>query len=58
MGGRFSDPALFRTAALERELEDLRGPGGRAGLSPLPATAAYTARVEELTTDWPNGYLA
>lgn len=56
--GPFIDPALFRTAALERDLEHLRGPGWRAGLSPLPATAAYTARVEELTTDWPNGYLA
>ncbi|KJK54718.1 biliverdin-producing heme oxygenase, partial [Saccharothrix sp. ST-888] len=28
--GPFIDPALFRTAALERDLEHLRGPGWRA----------------------------
>ncbi|MEV6973955.1 biliverdin-producing heme oxygenase [Kitasatospora sp. NPDC093806] len=56
--GPFIDPALFRTAAIERDLAHLNGPDWRATLTPLPATAAYAARVEELTTEWPTGYIA
>ncbi|GAA2252273.1 MULTISPECIES: biliverdin-producing heme oxygenase [Kitasatospora] len=58
VAGPFIDPALFRTASLEHDLEHLRGPGWRSALTPLPATAVYTARIEELAADWPNGYLA
>ncbi|WP_033821765.1 heme oxygenase (biliverdin-producing) [Kitasatospora sp. MBT63] len=56
--GPLIDPALMRTAALERDLAHLLGPGWRAGLTPLPATAAYAARLEELAEQWPGGYLA
>ncbi|MFJ8045023.1 heme oxygenase (biliverdin-producing) [Kitasatospora sp. NPDC096147] len=56
--GRFIDPALFRTAALEADLLHLRGEGWRDGLVALPATAAYAARLEELVETWPAGYLA
>ncbi|GAA3016308.1 biliverdin-producing heme oxygenase [Kitasatospora albolonga] len=56
--GRFIDPALFRTAALEADLLHLRGAGWRDGLVALPATAAYAARLEELVEQWPAGYLA
>ncbi|WP_354644259.1 heme oxygenase (biliverdin-producing) [Kitasatospora camelliae] len=58
VAGPFVDRALLRTAALERDLAHLRGPGWRDGLTPLPATAAYAARVEELAERWPAGYLA
>ncbi|MEV4616224.1 biliverdin-producing heme oxygenase [Kitasatospora sp. NPDC049258] len=56
--GPLIDPALFRTAALERDLAHLLGADWRSGLRPLPATAAYAARLEELADTWPNGYLA
>ncbi|MGW6913556.1 biliverdin-producing heme oxygenase [Kitasatospora sp. NPDC054939] len=58
LAGPFIDPALLRTEAIERDLEHLRGPGWREGLAPLPATAAYVARVEELAETWPGGYIA
>lgn len=58
LAGPFIDPALLRTAAIERDLAHLRGPDWRAGLAPLPATAAYVARIEELAAEWPAGYLA
>ncbi|MFJ4191937.1 heme oxygenase (biliverdin-producing) [Kitasatospora sp. NPDC089509] len=58
LAGPFIDPALLRTAAIERDLAHLRGPDWRDGLAPLPATAAYVARIEELATEWPAGYLA
>ncbi|MFE6503174.1 heme oxygenase (biliverdin-producing) [Kitasatospora sp. NPDC057738] len=58
LAGPFIDRALLRTAAVERDLAHLRGPDWRDGLAPLPATAAYVARVEELAAAWPAGYLA
>ncbi|MGW0942400.1 biliverdin-producing heme oxygenase [Streptomyces sp. NPDC002623] len=56
--GPFIQPELFRLAALERDLAHLRGAGWRAGLSALPATEAYAARVRECAERWPAGYLA
>ncbi|GHB04243.1 heme oxygenase (biliverdin-producing) [Streptomyces termitum] len=58
VAGPFIRPELFRTAALEADLAHLRGPGWRAGASPLPATEAYAARVAECARDWPAGYVA
>ncbi|MBT2445077.1 biliverdin-producing heme oxygenase [Streptomyces sp. ISL-36] len=58
VAGPFIRPELFRTAALERDLAHLRGPRWRDGLSPLPATAAYAARVAQCARDWPAGYVA
>ncbi|MFD9690649.1 heme oxygenase (biliverdin-producing) [Kitasatospora sp. NPDC059088] len=58
LAGPFIDPALLRTAAIERDLAHLRGPDWHTGLAPLPATAAYVARIEELAAEWPAGYLA
>lgn len=48
----------MRTAELERDLAHLRGEGWREGLEPLPATAAYAARVAECAREWPAGYVA
>ncbi|MFB8174539.1 heme oxygenase (biliverdin-producing) [Streptomyces sp. NPDC055966] len=58
VAGPFVRPELFRLAALERDLAHLRGPGWRAGLSALPATQGYAARVRECAERWPGGYVA
>ncbi|MER6027901.1 biliverdin-producing heme oxygenase [Streptomyces sp. NPDC001851] len=58
VAGPFIRPELFRLAALERDLAHLRGPGWRAGVSALPATRAYAARVRECAERWPGGYVA
>ncbi|MFJ4836991.1 heme oxygenase (biliverdin-producing) [Streptomyces sp. NPDC088746] len=58
VAGPFVRPELMRTAALERDLTHLRGEGWREGLEPLPATAAYAARVAECAREWPAGYVA
>ncbi|KUN28610.1 heme oxygenase [Streptomyces antibioticus] len=58
VAGPFIQPELYRLAALERDLEHLRGPGWRTGLSALPATRAYADRVRECTERWPAGYIA
>ncbi|MFE5716699.1 heme oxygenase (biliverdin-producing) [Streptomyces sp. NPDC056501] len=58
VAGPFIQPELFRTTALEQDLAHLRGPGWRAGVSPLPATVAYAERVAECARDWPAGYVA
>ncbi|MEU2129618.1 biliverdin-producing heme oxygenase [Streptomyces sp. NPDC018352] len=58
VAGPFIRPELMRTAELERDLAHLRGADWREGLEPLPATAAYAARVAECARDWPAGYVA
>ncbi|WP_406860589.1 biliverdin-producing heme oxygenase [Streptomyces sp. HUAS MG47] len=58
VAGPFIRPELFRTAALEQDLAHLRGPGWRAGVSPLPATTAYADRVASCAREWPAGYVA
>ena len=58
VAGPFVQPELYRLAALERDLEHLRGPGWRTGLSALPATRAYADRVRECAERWPAGYIA
>ncbi|MEU9983219.1 biliverdin-producing heme oxygenase [Streptomyces sp. NPDC050856] len=58
VAGPFVRPELFRTTELERDLAHLRGARWRAGLVPLPATAAYAARIEECARAWPAGYVA
>ncbi|MFC8345190.1 heme oxygenase (biliverdin-producing) [Streptomyces sp. NPDC057280] len=58
VAGPFIRPELYRLAALERDLEHLRGPGWRTGRSALPATRAYADRVRECAERWPAGYVA
>ncbi|MFT2015034.1 heme oxygenase (biliverdin-producing) [Streptomyces sp. 796.1] len=58
VAGPFIRPELARTAPLERDLAFLGGPDWRTGLQPLPATAAYAARVAECARQWPAGYVA
>ncbi|MBM7438617.1 heme oxygenase (biliverdin-producing) [Streptomyces sp. HB132] len=58
VAGPFIQPELMRAGELERDLTHLRGEGWREGLEPLPATAAYAARVAECAREWPAGYIA
>src|SRR5262249_33745138 len=58
VAGPFIRPELARTAELERDLAHLIGPDWRTGLEPLPATAAYAARIDACARDWPAGYIA
>lgn len=59
VAGPFVRGDLFRVPALERDLDHLHGGADwRAGLAPLPATAAYADRVAEVARDWPGGYVA
>ncbi|GAA2714280.1 MULTISPECIES: biliverdin-producing heme oxygenase [Streptomyces] len=58
VAGPFIRPELARTAQLECDLAHVAGPGWREGLVPLPATAAYAARIEECARTWPAGYVA
>jgi heme oxygenase len=58
VAGPFVRAELMRLPSLERDLEHLRGPGWRTGLSALPATEAYAARVRECAERWPAGYVA
>ncbi|MEU0369201.1 biliverdin-producing heme oxygenase [Streptomyces sp. NPDC006283] len=59
VAGPFIRPELMRTAELERDLLHLRGADSRPeDLMPLPATAAYAARIEECARTWPAGYVA
>ncbi|WP_079064213.1 heme oxygenase (biliverdin-producing) [Streptomyces sp. NRRL F-4489] len=58
VAGPFLRPELLRTPELERDLTHLSGPAWRTGLTPLPATAAYAARIAACARDWPAGYVA
>ncbi|WP_406344826.1 heme oxygenase (biliverdin-producing) [Streptomyces sp. NBC_00648] len=58
VAGPFIRPELMRTASLERDLTHLRGAGWERGVSPLPSTRAYAARVRECAVTWPAGYVA
>ncbi|MFJ8541914.1 heme oxygenase (biliverdin-producing) [Streptomyces sp. NPDC093586] len=58
VAGPFLRPELMRLPSLERDLEHLRGPGWRTGLTALPATETYAARVRECAERWPAGYVA
>jgi heme oxygenase len=58
VAGPFLRPELARTAELERDLAHLRGPDWRAGLEPLPATAAYAARIDACARTFPGGFVA
>ncbi|MFE2034072.1 heme oxygenase (biliverdin-producing) [Streptomyces scopuliridis] len=58
VAGPFIQRELERTPELERDLAHLRGAEWRTGLEPLPATAAYAARVEECARTWPGGFVA
>ncbi|MEU1314360.1 heme oxygenase (biliverdin-producing) [Streptomyces tibetensis] len=58
VAGPFVRPELFRTTALEQDLDHLRGPGWRTSVSALPATLEYAERISACARAWPAGYVA
>lgn len=58
VAGPFLRPELTRLAELERDLDHLCGPGWQRSATPLPATAAYAARIDRVAARWPAGYVA
>ncbi|MEU9191009.1 biliverdin-producing heme oxygenase [Streptomyces sp. NPDC048484] len=58
VAGPFIQPELMRLASLERDLAHLRGADWRNGVTALPATREYAARVAECARTWPGGYIA
>lgn len=58
VGSRFVFDELRRLPKISRDLEVLVGPGWREKIEPLPATAAYAARVRETGQSWAGGYVA
>ncbi|GAA2087073.1 biliverdin-producing heme oxygenase [Streptomyces albiaxialis] len=59
VAGPFVRGELFRLPSLERDLDHLHGgTAWRETLAPLPATAAYVARIGEVAEGWPGGYVA
>ena len=54
----FLSKELSRVPALSDDLEFLFGERWRAHISPLPVTREYIARVQEVATTWPAGFIA
>jgi heme oxygenase (biliverdin-producing, ferredoxin) len=55
----FISPHLTRLPALQADLEFLIGPDWRETISPLPTTARYTARINEIAAEgWSGGFVA
>lgn len=54
----FVSDKLTRLPALEADLEFLIGPDWRERISPLPTTERYVARIEEVGSSWPGGFVA
>ncbi|MFC4222262.1 biliverdin-producing heme oxygenase [Lysinibacter cavernae] len=54
----FITPKLTRLPALEADLEFLLGDDWRDLIEPLPSTAAYVARINEVGATWNGGFVA
>lgn len=58
MAGPFVDDALHRLATLEADLAFLIGPDWAEKISPIPATAAYAARIRDTCATSATAYIA
>ncbi len=58
IAGPFVEPALTRGPALAADLESLLGPEWRSQITPNAGTREYVARIEEVCSDWPGGFVA
>jgi heme oxygenase len=56
--GLFADPALHRCAAIDDDLRVLGGDGWQERHVTTPATDAYVARIADVCTAWPGGFVA
>ncbi|MGB4777788.1 heme oxygenase (biliverdin-producing) [Microbacterium sp.] len=54
----FISDKLTRLPAIEADLEFLIGSDWRDRIEPLPTTQRYVARIDEVGTDWPGGFVA
>ena len=54
----FISERLTRLPALEADLEFLIGPDWADSIRPLPTTERYVARIEEVGSTWPGGFIA
>ncbi len=54
----FITDRLTRLPALEADLEFLIGPDWADSIRPLPTTERYVARIEEVGSTWPGGFIA
>ena len=54
----FITDRLTRLPALEADLEFLIGPDWADQIRPLPTTERYVARIEEVGSAWPGGFIA
>ena len=54
----FISPKLTRLPAIEADLEFLIGDDWRDRVTTLPSTLRYTARIREVGSTWPGGFVA
>ncbi|MET0354252.1 MULTISPECIES: heme oxygenase (biliverdin-producing) [Plantibacter] len=54
----FISDKLTRLPAIVQDLEFLMGPDWREQITPLPTTARYVARINEVGAVWPGGFVA
>ncbi|WP_221470459.1 biliverdin-producing heme oxygenase [Allocatelliglobosispora scoriae] len=54
----FHLPPLTRLPKIEDDLASLLGPQWQDLITPNEATLRYTARIREVCTDWPGGFVA
>ncbi|WP_158867533.1 biliverdin-producing heme oxygenase [Leifsonia sp. AG29] len=54
----FLSPELDRLPAIEADLAFLLGPDWAGRIAPLPSTARYAARIDEVGESWPGGFVA
>ncbi len=54
----FITDRLTRLPALKADLEFLIGPDWAESIRPLPTTERYVARIEEVGSTWPGGFIA
>ncbi|OAN34198.1 heme oxygenase [Plantibacter sp. H53] len=54
----FISDKLTRLPAIVQDLEFLIGPDWRDQITPLPTTARYVARINEVGAVWPGGFVA
>jgi heme oxygenase len=58
VAARFISPRLTRLPAIEADLDFLVGPDWRDVIRPLPSTAAYVERIEQVASVWVGGFVA
>jgi len=58
VAARFLSPALTRLPAIRSDLAFLLGDDWRSRIAPLPTTAEYVRRIEDVAGGWVGGFVA